>query len=521
MTEPASPQDDSEDTTPTARGAIRGNLWIGILLFCAGVGWYATTLDADSIAANSHYGVLSIMPAVGALAICFITRNVILALFIGVVLGGLVSTDYNIIQAYLIPALGTPRFAEILLVYLWALGGLLGLWNRNGGAWHFATWISENYVKSRRSAMFFAWLMGIIFHQGGTISTVLTGTTVRPIADREKVAHEELAYIVDSTASPVATIIPFNVWPVYVAGLIAIPSMTHFIAGRDEAIAMFLDAIWFNFYGWFAILFTLLFALGLLPFMGRKMRAAQRRVLTTGELDAPGAEPMISKELTTVDVADGYTPSLLDFFVPIGVLFTFAIVPWLITGAPMIFEAFGLAVVSGVIVSMMRGMSTKDAFDALVDGIKGVSVGAIILGLAVTLAKVSETLGASAWVIDVSADNLTAIPYILPGLLMIICMTVSFSVGSSWGTYAVVFPIALPLAYAISADPLFVTLSFAAILGGAVFGDQCSPISDTTILASLACGSDLMDHVLTQLPMALTAAGIAMTLYTGIAFFIT
>lgn len=521
MTEPATRKNDTDASTPSPRGAIRNNLWIAILLFCAGVGWYATTLDAEEIAANAHYGILSILPAVGALAICFITRNVILALFMGVVLGGLVSTDYNIIQAYLIPALGTPRFAEILLVYLWALGGLLGLWNRNGGAWHFATWISENYVKSRRSAMFFAWLMGIIFHQGGTISTVLTGTTVRPIADREKVAHEELAYIVDSTASPVATIIPFNVWPVYVAGLIAIPSMTHFIAGRDEAIAMFLDAIWFNFYGWFAILFTLLFALGLLPFMGRKMRAAQRRVLTTGELDAPGAEPMISKELTTVDVAEGYTPSLLDFFVPIGVLFTFAIVPWLITGAPMIFEAFGLAVVSGVVVSMIRGMSTKDAFDALVDGIKGVSVGAIILGLAVTLAKVSETLGASAWVIDVSADNLTAIPYILPGLLMVICMTVSFSVGSSWGTYAVVFPIALPLAYAISADPLFVTLSFAAIMGGAVFGDQCSPISDTTILASLACGSDLMDHVLTQLPMALAAASIAIALYTGIAFFIT
>ena len=91
-------------------------------------------------------------------------------------------------------------------MYLWALGGLLGLWNRNGGAWYFATWVSEHFVRSRRSALFFSWLMGILFHQGGTISTVLTGTTVRPVADREKVAHEELAYVVDSTASPVAKI---------------------------------------------------------------------------------------------------------------------------------------------------------------------------------------------------------------------------------------------------------------------------------------------------------------------------
>jgi len=499
---------------------VRDYMWAGIFGFCLLIGWYATTVDQDMVAEQGHYGFLSIMPAVAALTICFLTRNVILALFMGVVLGGLVSIDYNIIQAYLIPAIGTPRFAEILLVYLWALGGLLGLWNRNGGAWHFADYISKNFVKSRRSAMFFAWIMGMIFHQGGTISTVLTGTTVRPISDREKVAHEELAYIVDSTASPVATIIPFNVWPVYVAGLIVIPSTSHFVADRDEAISLFLGAIPFNFYGWFAITFTLLFALGKLPYIGRPMRAVRNRVLETGELNAPGAEPMISRELTTVDVAEGYTPSLLDFFVPIGVLFTIAIVPWIVTGSPMIFEAFGLAVVSGVVLSILRGMSAKDAFDGLVDGIKGVTVGAIILGLAVTLAKVSETLGASAWVIEVSAENLTAVPYVLPGLLMLICMTVSFSVGSSWGTYAVVFPIALPLAYAISSDPTYVTIAFAAIMGGAVFGDQCSPISDTTILSSLACGSDLMDHVVTQLPMALTAAGIAIVLYTGIAFFI-
>ncbi len=501
-------------------GPLRRYNWIGITLFCIFIGAYARSVDPAAVEADGHYGFLSIMPAVAALVICFVTRNVILALFMGVVLGGLVTTGYNIIQEFLIPAIGTPRFAEILLVYLWALGGLLGIWNRNGGAWHFATWISENFVKSRRSAMFFAWLMGILFHQGGTISTVLTGTTVRPVSDREGVAHEELAYIVDSTASPVATVIPFNVWPVYVAGLITIPSMVHFIPDTEAAISLFLSAIPFNFYGILAITFTLLFALGKLPFTGPGMRRATKRVLETGELDAEGAEPMISQELSTVNIAPGYTPSLLDFFVPIGVLFSFAIIPWLITGSPMIFEAFGLAVVSGVGLSILRGMSAKDAFDGLVDGIKGVTVGAIILGLAVTLAKVSETLGASNWVIEVSADSLTAVPYILPGLLMIICMIVSFSVGSSWGTYAVVFPIALPLAYAISTDPTYLVIAFAAILGGAVFGDQCSPISDTTILSSLACGCDLMDHVLTQLPMALTAAGIAILLYTGIAFFL-
>ena len=503
------------------RTLIRRFSWLWLIVLCVLVGWYGVQLDPVNIEQQGHFDFMSLVPALATLVICFVTRNVILALFMGILLGGLVTTHYNIIQEFLIPSIGSERYAYILLVYLWALGGLLGMWNRNGGAWHFAQYVSDNFVKSRRSAMFFAWFMGIIFHQGGTISTILTGTTVRPVADRENVAHEELAYIVDSTASPVATIIPFNVWPVYVGGLIVIPSMSHFIPDQQSAIGWFLKAIPFNFYGWLAVLFTLLFALGKLPVVGKTMRAAQIRARDTGELDAPGAEPVASKELTTVRVADGYEPSLLDFFVPILVLMGFSSIPWFITGTPMIGEAFGLAVVSSIALSITRGMSVTDAFEALVEGIKGVTIGAIILGLAVTLANVSDTLGASAYVIEVSSGVLNAVPFVLPGVLMIICMIVSFSVGSSWGTYAVVFPIALPLAYAISPDPLFVTLAFGAIMGGAVFGDQCSPISDTTILSSLACGSDLMDHVVTQLPIAMAAAGISILIYTATALALT
>ena len=500
---------------------IQRYLWLIILAVCAVVAWSGSNLDPAAIEARGHYGFLSLVPALSTLIICFLTRNVILALFMGVLLGGLVTAEYNIIQAFLIPSVGSERYAVILLVYLWALGGLLGMWNRNGGALHFAQYISDNYVKTRRSALVFAWIMGVIFHQGGTISTILTGTTVRPVADRENVAHEELAYVVDSTASPVATVIPFNAWPLYIAGLIVIPSTSHFIPDESAAIDWFLRAIPFNFYGILAVTFTLLFALDKLPFVGRTMRAAQRRARETGELDAKHAEPIAAKELTSVNVADGYRPSLLDFFVPIVVLISLASIPWIVIGELMIEEAFGLALISSITLSVIRGMKLTEAFDGLVTGIKGVTIGAIILGLAVTLGAVSDSLGASAYVIDISGGLLSAVPFILPGVLMITCMIVSFSVGSSWGTYAVVFPIALPLAYAISADPLYVTLAFGAIMGGAVFGDQCSPISDTTVLSSLACGSDLMDHVVTQLPIAMTAAGFSIVIYTITALALT
>ena len=189
----------------------------------------------------------------------------------------------------------------------------------------------------------------------------------------------------------------------------------------------------------------------------------------------------------------------------------------------MVFEGFGSAVIAALVVSIAKGMSLANAFDAVINGIKGVTIGAVVLGLAVTLATVSSQLGTSSYVIALAAPALEDLPFLLPSLLMFVCMIVAFSIGSSWGTYAVVFPVALPLALALSSDPTYLSLTFGAILGGAVFGDQCSPISDTTILSSLACGADLMDHVSTQLPLALMAAGLASVGYllVGLALFST
>ena len=383
-------------------------------------------------------------------------------------------------------------------------------------------------VKGSRSAKAFAWVMGMVFHQGGTISTVLTGTTVRPVTDRHRVSHEELSYIVDSTASPAATLIPFNVWPIYVSGLVI--GTVPFITTPAEGIQFFFRALPFNFYAIFAILFTLLFALDAfprkLPFVvGRKMSNAIRRARETGKLDRDGAEPLAAQELTVVRIAEGYKTGLIDFFGPIGTLLGVAIVPYVYTyyirgsesPAFPIAEAFMLAVLVGVTIALIKGMSLRNVVGAIVDGCKGVTIGAIVLALAVTLKSVADAVGTAAYIIDVTSGFLT--PVILPALFLGLCMVIAFSTGTSWGTYAVVFPIAMPLAWSINPDPLFMMLCFGSVLGGSVFGDQCSPISDTTILSSLATGSDLMDHVYTQLPLALTAAAVSAALYTLIAAF--
>ncbi len=502
-------------------GRIR---WSGLAVATVLIG-SAVLFAGDFPTNGEHFGIWSVVPPVVTLILAFAFREVISALFIGIVLGGVISGKLNIVQEFLIPSIGSPGYGLILLVYLWALGGLVGLWTKTGGAVRFANWAGARIVRGPRTAKLFTWGMGMVFHQGGTISTVLTGATVRPVSDRNQVSHEEMAYIVDSTGSPAATMIPFNVWPIYIGGLVA--GTVPVIASADAGIAFFFKALPFNFYAIFAVLFTLLFAFDRGPASWpRRMRAAMKRARETGELDRDGAEPMAAEELMHVEIPEGYEPSLIDFFGPMAILLGVAIIPFVVTyfirgsSTPSlpIAEAFVLAVLGAIGIALARGMSLRDAMEGFITGCKGVTIGAVVLGLAVTLQSVAEAIGTAAYVVETIGSWIP--PVSLPATLLILTMFVAFSTGTSWGTYAVLFPVAMPLAWAVMPDPLYLTLCFGAVTGGSVFGDQCSPISDTTILSSLVSGCDLMDHVLTQLPPALMAAGLAAVGYTLVASFI-
>lgn len=497
---------------------IRRRIYFGAFMALVIAGIYHVMNWGSFPEQDGHFGFWSVMPPLVAILLAFWTREVVSALFIGICLGGVISGELNIVQGFLIPSIGTESFALILLVYLWALGGLIGIWTRTGGAEKFAVWASDLMVVGPRSAKFFTWIMGLIFHQGGTISTVLTGATVRPISDKHKVSHEELSYMVDSTASPAATIIPFNVWPIYISGLV-IGTLAIFETPQD-GVNFFISSLPFNFYAIFAILITLLFALEVLPWVpGKKMRAAIKRSRTKGLLDRKGATPMAADELTKNNVPKNYNPGLIDFFGPIGTLLGVAIIPYAYTlfvlgsDSPtlLIAEAFVLSVLAGIGIAVAKGMPLQTAINGFIDGCKGVTIGAIILALAVTLKEVADAVGTADYVVMMIGDLI--VPTFLPGVLMVLCMIIAFSTGTSWGTYAVVFPIAMPLAWAVVPDVFFLKLCFASVVGGSVMGDQCSPISDTTILSSLATGCDLMDHVTTQLPLAISAGLLAILSY--------
>ena len=470
--------------------------------------------------AKRHWGVWSLLPAVVAILLCWLNREPVTSLLGGIISGALLLGQYDLTGDVLIPSLATTSSAGILILYLWLLGGLMGIWSRTGAAQAFAEFMTVRFVRGPRTAKLVAWMLGVIFFQGGTVSTVLVGTTVKPIADRERVAHEELAYIVDSTASPIASQLAFNAWPGYIQAFIFV-SGVGFLATEADRIAFFFQSVPFCFYAIFAVLGTFLLSVEKPLFLGKQLGAAMERARSTGQLDAPDADPLSASELQGSNTPEGYKPHVLEFFVPLGTLIGIAVGTFIITGTPNVHWAFGAAFVIAGGTALAKGMSIRDLIAGFHDGLKGVVLGCVILLLAVTIGGISSAAGGAIFLVETLGE---AIPFfLLPVLLQLLTMVIAFSTGTSWGTYAVAFPLAMPLAWAVatgqglSHPELFMTLCFAAVMDGSVYGDQCSPISDTTVLSSVCTGCDLMDHVRTQIPQASVAAGAAAVCWTGIA----
>ena len=474
------------------------------------------------LVARSHMGWWSLLPAAVAVILCWLTREPVTSLAAGIASGALLLGKYDITGEVMIPSLASTNSAGVLLLYLWLLGGLMGVWSRTGAAQAFAEFMTARFVRGPKTAKLVAWALGIVFFQGGTVSTVVVGTTVKPIADKERVSHEELAYIVDSTASPIASQLAFNAWPGYVQAFIFV-SGVGFLATETDRIAFFFQSVPFCFYAIFAVLGTFLLSIEKPVFLGRRLAAAMRRARATGKLDAEGADPLSARELQASRVPAGYAPHVVEFFLPLGTLIAIAVGTFVAYGSPNVQWAFGAALLLAAGIALGKGMSLKDLIAGFHDGIKGVVLGSVILLLAITIGNVSTETGGGVFLVEQLGD---AVPYfLLPVLLQIMTMVIAFSTGTSWGTYAVAFPLAMPLAWAVAgaqglAHPeLFMTLCFAAVMDGSVYGDQCSPISDTTVLSSVCTGCDLMDHVKTQIPQASIAAGLAAVCWTAIAFF--
>ena len=212
------------------------------------------------ITLKKHWSFWALLPAILTLTLCWLTQEPVTALLLGVGSGALILSKYNIIEDVLIASLMRESSATMILIYLFLLGGLLGIWAKTGAAKAFADWMTQNFVKGPKSAKLVTWILGILFFQGGTMSVVLVGSTVRPLSDKENVSHEELSYIVDSTASPIASQLAFNSWPAYVQSFIYVSGVS-FLVTQSDRVAFFFKSVPFCFYAIFAVLGTFLVAI--------------------------------------------------------------------------------------------------------------------------------------------------------------------------------------------------------------------------------------------------------------------
>ena len=470
---------------------------------------------------KKHYGIFSLLPAFTAIAFCWLTHEPLAALFLATLSGALMLGHFDYLDAVLLPSFMSKNAVMVLVLYLWLLGGLLGIWSRTGAALAFANWAARSFVRGPRSARLTAWLLGILFFQGGTISTVLVGTTVKPLSDKQKVSHEELSYIVDSTASPIACLLAFNAWPAYIQAFLFVPGVA-FLAAEKDRLAFFFGSLPFSFYAFLSVLGTLLFCFDKFPFIGKEMKEARKRARTEGKLDAPNARPMSAKEIHEMQVPKGYKSHSLEFILPLFLLLGIAVGTFVLTGSPEVHLAFGSALFFSITSALLRGMRLSDLLTGLGEGCKGLLMGALILLFAITIGRVTQEAGGGLYLRELLSSH---IPYfLLPAMLAVLTIIIAFSTGTSWGTYAVVYPLAMPLAWAMGAElshpVLFLSLCFAVVLNASVIGDQSSPISDTTILSSMCTGCDLMAHVRTQIIPVAWMTFFSILLWTAFSFFL-
>ena len=454
-----------------------------------------------------NFGILSLAPAVVAVALAFITRDALISLLIGIAVGIFV-TGGNVLTGFVSlceRALGNADFIWIMLIEVF-IGIMVAYFQKSGAIDAFTNSISKFNLK-RRGVQIVAWLLGVFIFFSDYFSILFVGNVMRGVTDKAKVSREKLAYICDSTAAPKGTMIPFGAWGVYMAGLlVGIGS----IADIDIAQNVVFHMVAYNFYGILAIAMVGLFAIGIIPDYG-PMRRAEDRAFKEGKVIADGATPMLSNELDNIKPNNGVKSSLfIDFIFPVLLIIGITIGTYAATGSAKILESFVCAVAFQFVVMIVRKMATvAELISVATEGIKSVISAILILAMAHCLNELSKELGTANYVISVTRNWVT--PTIIIVLTFSICAFIGFFTGSSWGTYAIVTPICMPLAFELTGGAItpLIYAAVAAIMGGGCFGDHCSPLSDTTILSSLAAGSDHIDHVKTQIPYAISAAAIS------------
>ncbi|MFQ5690199.1 MAG: Na+/H+ antiporter NhaC family protein [Gemmatimonadota bacterium] len=498
-----------------------------------------------SINPHLYPGWVSLLPPLVAIALALVFREVVISLFLGVWLGSFfyaglnpLAATWRAVDRFFVQALSNPDHAAILIFSL-LLGGMVGIMSRSGGTFGVVEAVRPLATTPRR-AQLAAYLGGLFIFFDDYANTLIVGNTFRPITDRLKVSREKLAYIVDSTAAPVAAIVFVSTWVGFEISLIG-DGLLNAAAqtGTPPAVAadlraaspflVFMHSIPYLFYPILALVMV-----GLIVATQRDfgpMWKAENRASRGEGLFREGAMLMVDTSGGAMEPLEdaphrwynaGIPVLTVVFVVIFGLYFDGRAASgggtlWEVLGAANPFNALLWGSLAGCIVATglavgQRIMNMQQAIESWLGGMKAMMLAFIILILAWSLSDVTQVLGTAPYLSQILGENLP--PGLLPGLIFVTAAVVSFATGTSWGTMAILVPLVIPLVVAMGGGVGFqsgghYTLLLGAIssvLAGAIFGDHCSPISDTTVLSSMASACDHVDHVRTQLPYALTVA---------------
>ncbi|GAA0199452.1 Na+/H+ antiporter NhaC family protein [Haladaptatus pallidirubidus] len=503
------------------------------------------------------YGLLSLLPALIAIVLTLVSRQALLSLFAGIWLGATILVGWNPVAGAarsleFIVANVTATFNVKLLLFTFLIGAMLGMIFLSGGMKSVADAIVSR-VRTSRQAQLGTSILGMTIFFDSYASTMISGSVMRPVTDRFDVSREKLAYILDSTTAPTASIAVVSTWLGFEVGLIS--QQFQSLGIERNAFVVFIQSIPFRFYSLFAL--ALVFVVVLTDWDFGPMQTAERRARDEGKLLRDDANPMMETQASDIETPEHVNPRWWYFVSPIVVLvFVTVFGLWFSGGgiektATALASSEGIDQISAILSAFSDSLKDADTANAILwasfagcgtiltilvgharieldkvsdsifEGFKMVMFPVAILSLAWSIGSVSEQLGVGPYIVSVTEGIIT--PELLPAVVFLSAAVISFCIGTSWGTMGILFPVAVPLAHTIGSP---IALAIGAILTGSLFGDHCSPISDTTVMSSMFAASDHVDHVNTQIPYAILAAALAtlaflVSGYTGLPVGIT
>lgn len=470
-------------------------------------------------ATPAMYGTFwSLIPPIVAIALALITKEVYSSLFIGILMGAIFASDFSfegtmnhVLEGGVVSVL-SDSYNVGILVFLVILGAMVCLMNRAGGSAAFGRWAARK-IRSRVGAQLATIALGVLIFIDDYFNCLTVGSVMRPVTDKHRISRAKLSYLIDATAAPVCIIAPISSWAAAVTG---------FVKGED-GFSLFISAIPYNFYALLTI--AMMVSLSLMKVDYGPMAIHERNAALKGDLFTTGASPYDNESEKQAE-SNG---KVIDLLIPIICLIVFCVIGMIYTGGFFsgadFITAFsnsdasvGLALGSffGLIVTIIlymirRVLSFKKCMACLPEGFKAMVPAILILTFAWTLKAMTDSLGAGEFVKMAVKGSASSFMMFLPAIIFLIGCGLAFATGTSWGTFGILIPIVVDVFSATSHELMIISIS--ACMAGAVCGDHCSPISDTTIMASAGAQCEHVNHVSTQLPYAITVAVISFLVY--------